>query len=395
MEYPILTLKKGREKSVVNRHPWIFSGAVQKLSVQPQEGDIISVESVEGKLLGYGFYSEKSQITCRMFEHSLAPKNFEEVDYWVQKIQNALSIRNQLLASETTNAYRIIHAEGDNFPGLIVDKYDDILVLQILIKAIENKKELIADAFEICGFKHLYVKGKSSTRFLEDIDTGSYWLRGGNQTNEIEVLENNIKFSIDFVGGQKTGFFLDQRENRALVGKISKGLKVLNTFSYSGGFTLYALKGGAALVHSVDISKDAMDICIQNAALNNLTENHVTTVADCFEFLKNMPENEYDVIILDPPAFAKNKKAVMNASRGYKQINLQAFRRIKPGGMVFTFSCSQNISQELFQKIVFSAAADSHRNVRILETLGQPLDHPVNIYHPESFYLKGLWLRVD
>jgi len=395
MEYPILTLNKGREKSVINRHPWIFSGAVNKTIGNPTEGNIIAVETLEGKHLGFGFYSQKSQITCRMFEHSLTIKNFESIDYWIAKIKNAMAIRTQLINTHSTNAYRIIHAEGDYFPGLIADKYDDILVLQILIKAIEDKKQLIADAFEHCGFKNLYVKGKSSIRFIEDIDTGSYWLRGGNETNEIQVIENKIKFSIDFVDGQKTGFFLDQRENRALVGEVSKGLRVLNTFSYSGGFTLYALKGGAEMVHSVDISKDAMDICNQNVALNNLTQNHVTTVADCFEFLKNMPENVYDVIILDPPAFAKNKKSVANASRGYKQINLQAFRRIKPGGMVFTFSCSQNISSELFQKIVFSAAADSHRNVRILQTLGQPLDHPVNIYHPESFYLKGLWLRVD
>jgi len=317
------------------------------------------------------------------------------VEYWQQKLEKALALRQSQVISPETNVYRLIHAEGDFLPGLIIDVYDKVAVAQILIKGIEKRKAFLQQALYALGFQNVFVKAKSSSHVLEDIEAQSGWLNGEVES-PVEVLENNLRFEVDFIEGQKTGFFIDQRVNRELLRTFSEGKKVLNTFSYTGGFSVYALQGGATEVHSVDISADALQICDRNVELNFPgANNHKSVVADCFNFLKDMPENEYDIIVLDPPAFAKHARAVDNASRGYKQINLQAFRRIKPGGLVFTFSCSGNISKDLFQKIVFGAAADAYRNVRIIHQLHQPADHPINIYHPEGEYLKGLVLWVE
>ncbi|RYD83340.1 MAG: class I SAM-dependent rRNA methyltransferase [Sphingobacteriales bacterium] len=396
MQYPILQLKPKRDKAILQRHPWIFSGALAK-PVKAEEGDIVEVQSADGKILGYGFFSSKSQISCRMFEwndNEIAP-DFETVDYWQNKLQKAYNLRKSQVISHETNTYRLIHAEGDFLPGLIIDIYANVAVAQILIKGIEKRKAFLAEALYALGFQNVFVKAKSSSHVLEDIEAQSGWLNG-EAISPLEVVENGLRFEVDFIEGQKTGFFIDQRVNRELLRTFSQGKKVLNTFSYTGGFSIYALQGGATEVHSVDISADALRVCDRNVGLNFPgIQNHKSIAADCFNFLKDMPENEYDIIVLDPPAFAKHARAVDNASRGYKQINLQAFRRIKPGGLLFTFSCSQNISSDLFQKIVFGAAADSHRNVRIIHQLHQPADHPINIYHPEGEYLKGLVLWVE
>lgn len=388
-----LQLKKGKEKSIINRHPWIFSGAIQAMK-GGQEGDIVSVIDAENKLLGYGFLSIKSQIVCRMFEWDVHIYREINADYWYEKIAKAYALRKALINSEETNTYRLLHAEGDFFPGIIADVYDKVVVVQLLIKGTERIASTIIEGLSRCGFEHIYLKAKTSSLVLEDIRTESGWIKGGVDV-PVVVKENNVLFSVDFINGQKTGFFIDQRENRALLKSYSKGKNVLNTFCYTGGFSVYALSGGAAKVDSVDISKEAVDLCNQNVALNKFENTHEGFAADCFDFLGTIKENYYDIIVLDPPAFAKSAKAVNNATRGYKQINLKAFRKIKKGGLLFTYSCSQNIDKELFQKIVFGAAADAHRNVRIIHQMHQPLDHPINIYHPEGEYLKGLVLYVE
>lgn len=392
--YPILKLKPKREKSVLQRHPWIFSGG---LAGKPhaEEGDIVQVVADSGNILGYGFYSSRSQISCRMFHWEAETPDFETVHYWHGKLAAALRLRQAMVISAQTNAFRLLHAEGDFLPGLIIDIYGPVAVLQVLIKGIEARLPLLVEALQQLGWQHIYLKAKTSSHVLEDVAPESDWLAGGVD-GTVDVLENGLTFRIDFAKGQKTGFFLDQRDNRALLGSLSKGKKVLNTFSYTGGFSVYALAGGAELVHSVDISADAVAMADENARLNAGPEApHKSFAEDCFEFLKNMPADYYDIIVLDPPAFAKHARAVDNATRGYKQINLQAFRRIKPGGLLFTFSCSQNIDKDLFQKVVFGAAADARRNVRIVAQLHQPADHPVSIFHPEGEYLKGLVLWVE
>ncbi|HEY8400284.1 MAG TPA: class I SAM-dependent rRNA methyltransferase [Cytophagaceae bacterium] len=392
MNYPVLKLKPKREKSVLQKHPWIFSGGLDN-KPKANDGDIVEVRSAGGEVLGYGFYSEKSQISCRMF-HWGESEDFESVHYWQGKIERALALRKTFIDLNTTNCYRLIHAEGDFLPGIIADVYNTVVVIQILIKAIENRKDLLVKALNNAGFPNIYLKSKTSSQRIEDVVTASGFL-SGEATSPVIIRENNLQFKVDFIEGQKTGFFLDQRDNRNLVKQFSAGKTVLNAFSYSGGFSVYALAAGAKEVHSVDISAEAIKMAEENAALNQQTESHKGIAEDCFEFLKNMPSDYYDVIVLDPPAFAKHARAVENASRGYKQINMRAFQKIKKNGILFTYSCSQNISEDLFQKIVFAAAADVGRNVRIIYQLHQPPDHPINIYHPEGEYLKGLALWVE
>jgi 23S rRNA (cytosine1962-C5)-methyltransferase len=390
---PVLQLKPGREKSVVNRHPWIFSGGL-KNKPRAEEGDIVEVRSADNKVLGYGFYSEKSQISCRMFDWSNTASDFESADYWAGKIQRAYSLRTSLVISDQTNTFRLIHAEGDFLPGVIIDIYKDIAVAQLLIKGTERRKELILEGLSRIGYKKVYAKTKSSSQNIEDIETSAGWLQG--QDNEVvTVKEHGLQFEVNFVKGQKTGFFIDQRENRLMVQQLAKGKRILNAFSYTGGFSVYALAGGAREVHSLDISADAVAMAERNAQINFPDASHKGITRDCFEFLTELEQDYYDFIILDPPAFAKTARAVENASRGYKQINMKAIKKIKSGGFLATFSCSQNIDKELFQKIVFGAAADAGRNVRIIRQLHQPEDHPVNIFHPEGEYLKGLLLYVE
>ena len=391
MQFPILQLLAKRDKAVINRHPWIFSGAL-KSKVNAREGAIVEVQNNEGNTLGFGFYSAESQISCRMFDWDQNPGAFHTVEYWKIKIEKSLKLRQEITINSSTNAYRLLHAEGDFLPGIIVDVYNNTLVIQINIVGVEIIKDLLFEAFKQLGFSEIYIKAKLNYKNEEEI---SKVQDESKSILPIEIIENGLKFSVDIFGGQKTGFFIDQRDNRQLLREISKDKIVLNAFSYTGGFSIYSLSGGAAEVHSLDISKDAIEGADQNARLNNLQKNHHLICQDCFEYLKLMPSNKFDIIVLDPPAFAKHSRAVDNAAKGYKQINMKAIQKIRTGGLILTFSCSQHISKELFQKIIFGAAADVKRNVRILRQLHQPADHPISIFHPEGEYLKGLLLWVE
>jgi len=389
-----LIIKKGRERAFINRHPWVYSGAVQELP-EAEIGEILSVYSFDNRLIGYGFYAPGTQIVCRVFEYTAEETDVLSQQYWTDKLGKAFVIRERFILSGQTNAFRLVNAEGDFFPGLIADVYNDTVVIQLLIKGTELIKDFIINALEEFGYKKVYLKAKDVTGRLEGVKTLKGWISKEEGSPEIEIVENGVKFQVNIETGQKTGFFLDQRDARMLIKEYSKGAKVCNTFSYSGGFSLYALEAGAELVHSVDSSKAAIELIDKNLELNGVKpEKHESYAEDVFRFLKKT-ENKYDLIVLDPPAFAKTAKAVPNASRGYKELNLTAFRKINPGGIVFTFSCSQKITRDLFRKIVFGAAADAKRNIRILHQTTQPPDHPINIYHPENEYLKGLVLYVE
>jgi 23S rRNA (cytosine1962-C5)-methyltransferase len=392
MNYKKIILKSTRERSLLNRHPWVFSGAIKELPLA-QNGEIVEVRTNHNELLGYGFFSPNSQITCRVFEFNSEYARIDEA-YWHKKLKNAFQLRRAILKQQDTNCYRLLHAEGDFLPGIIVDVYGPVAVVQLLIKGIENISETIYSGLNQLGFQHIYLKTKQTTQLLEQVQQESKWV-GEPHPMPITVKEHGVPFWVNVESGQKTGFFLDQRENRKILGDWSKNKQVLNTFSYSGGFSLYALQAGARLVHSVDSSKDAIALCDTNVALIEKQAQHQSFTEDCFDYLKRIDANTYDIIILDPPAFAKNARSVDNASRGYKNLNALGFQKIRPGGQILTFSCSQHIDKDLFRKIVFSAAAESKRNVRILQQLSQPQDHPINIYHPEGEYLKGLLLQVD
>ncbi len=425
--YPILLLKKGREKSILNQHPWIFSGAVQKMP-KAENGEIVAVQDAGGRILGYGFFDTNSQITCRVFEftrfHDKETEFVADQTYFHQKIRNAYNLRKDYLLSSSTNAYRLLHAEGDFFSGVIVDIYENVASVQLLIKGTQRIAEHIFSGIRAIGVKYIYLHIKESTRNIEgfgdekNAEKGAVtqgWQLEKGQTEKdiplmpIQILENNLKFKVDVVNGQKTGFFIDQRENRELLKKYSKNKSVLNCFGYTGGFSVYAIDGGAEKVVSVDISKDATEEANKNVSLNfnslmRATKNHEAIAEDCFEYLKGLESNseidneqkqQFDIIILDPPAFSKNKRSLPKASRGYINLNELGFKKVKSGGLVFTFSCSGSVSKDLFRKLVFTAAAEAGRKIRIVHQLTQPLDHPINIYHPEGEYLKGLVLQVE
>lgn len=386
-----LVLKSGRERSLINRHPWVFSGAIKVLP-PAENGEIVRVVDNHNHLLGYGFFSSNSQITCRVFEFTDTEITIDK-QFWINKVVSAYNYRKQVVNFEHTNIYRLVHAEGDFFSGVIIDVYNKVAVIQLLIRGTEHIREAIYEGLRQVGIEYIYIKTKQSTQRLEAVGIESSWI-GEAHPMPIEAKENGITFLVDVEKGQKTGFFIDQRENRRLVGVYAKGKKVLNTFSYSGGFSMQALAQGASLVHSVDSSKDAIEMCDRNVAANFPNAPHESFVEDCFDYL-NRTEVDYDIMVLDPPAFAKNARSVPNATRGYKNLNMAAFNKIKPGGLIFTFSCSQHIDRDLFRKIVFGAAADAKRNVRIIQQLTQPEDHPINIFHPEGEYLKGLLLHVS
>lgn len=388
--YKQVVLKSGRDRSVTNRHPWIFSGAVKSMP-DATNGEIVSVHSNSGLLLGYGFFSPLSQITVRLFEFGEQEVKIDEA-YWAAKINSAYILRQSVIDFESTNTYRLLHAEGDFLPGVIADVYADTVVIQLLIKGTEYIADALYKAIRSLGFEHIYLKTKQNTQRLEAVEA-SGWV-GTPRAMPIHVKEYGIEMLIDVETGQKTGFFIDQRENRVMVGHYSKGKRVLNTFSYSGGFSLHALRQGATHVVSVDSSKEAIALCNDNVRLNGFESKHEGVVMDVFEYMKQADMN-FDIIILDPPAFAKNAKALPNATRGYKNLNMAALQRIKSGGLLFTFSCSQHMDKDLFRKVIFGAAAEVGRNVRILQQLTQPQDHPINIYHPEGEYLKGLLLHVE
>ncbi|NBU71601.1 MAG: class I SAM-dependent rRNA methyltransferase [Bacteroidetes bacterium] len=392
--YPKLILQKGRERPVLLGHPWIFSGAVL-IEPQASEGDIVSVCDHKQQLLAHGFYSPASQIRCRLFDFSTQVSTPFVASYWKQRISQAVALRRRWFDGNHTNAWRLLHAEGDRMPGVIADVYDQTVVVQLLIRGSERILPILAATLMESGFNHIYLKQKSISRHIEGLQQESGWLTPPPSDYPIRIREHGCLFEVDPVGGQKTGFFLDQRENRWLVGQNSQNRRVLNAFSYTGGFSIYALKGGASLVDSVDSSQAAVDQAQHNAQLNNLEFSHRAITADCFDFLKQSKPGEYDLMVLDPPAFAKKAGAVPNALRGYKELNLEALRKIAPGGLLFSFSCSQAIEPQLFRKMLFGAAVDARRQVRLLHYLGQPADHPVDIGHPEGEYLKGWLMAVE
>ena len=393
MSFPRLTLKPTRERSLLNKHPWVFSGGILKMPTI-ENGSIVEVVDAKSNILGYGFFSDKSQITCRLFHFGKLNEgqHFDDA-YWFHFFDNAYKRRKAIIDFETTNCYRLFHAEGDFLPGLVVDIYDQVAVVQVLIKGIEILKDTIVQSLKQLGFEHVYLKNKTGSQNAEQITSVSGWLTAPFASS-IVAKENNVKFTIDIENGQKTGFFIDQRDNRAELGKLAKGKRILNCFSYSGGFSMYGLLHGATEVHSVDISAQAAQECNDNATLNGVADNHQAFAEDCFEYLRHKAEG-YDIIVLDPPAFAKNIRSVPNACKGYKDINLLAFKNVNKGGFVFTYSCSQHISRDLFQKIIFGAALDAGRNVQIIKHLNQSSDHPISIFHPEGDYLKGLLLYVE
>ena len=389
-----IKLKKGKDRVIHNRHPWIYSGAIEQMP-KIEKGEIVEILNHENQLVAYAFYAPGNQITARVFDFTNETKNIETAEYWQERIYAAYELRKKYIISEQTNSYRLLHAEGDFFPGLIADVYKDVVVLQFLIKGTERLKDWIIQALTKLGFKYIYAKSKNVSQVLEQMNIPKGWL-SEKGPEKVEILENGAKFIVDFQTGQKTGFFLDQRDARELVGQYSKGKNVLNTFSYSGGFSIYALMAGAKLVHSVDSSESAINLAEENVVLNGFSSpQHQGFTQDVFSYLKSMEDNFYDLIVLDPPAFAKTARAVNNATRGYKELNLKAMKKIKKGGILFTFSCSQKINRDLFRKIIFGAAADARRNIRILHQTTQPPDHPINIYHPENEYLKGLVLYVE
>lgn len=396
MNLPILTLREGKERILQNRHPWIFSGALVAIPDDIENGTIVEIRTQDGNRVGYGFFSPESQIVCKVFEYTPQKLEVRNVDYWKDKILKAYRLRKQIFAHQSTNAYRLLHAEGDFFPGLIADVYSQTVVLQFLTKGTEKLKPLLVEALQDIGFQYIYDKSKEVSQRLEQLEETKGWLSPRKGQEKIKILENGVHFWVDIVEGQKTGFFLDQRDARALLEKYAAHRRVLNTFCYSGGFSLYALRAGAKFVHSVDTSEPSLKLCDENVLLNKFSsQQHRSICADCFDFLKDMKEDAYDLIVLDPPAFAKHAKAVENAVKGYKELNLKALKKIASGGILFTFSCSQKVDKELFRKVVFSAASDAGRNVQILHQTTQPPDHPINLYHPENEYLKGLVLYVE
>ena len=393
-------LKRGREDSVLRFHPWIFSGAVADVHGSPDEGDLVAVCSCDGSVLAFGHWQIGS-IAVRIL--SFGP-DMPGPDFWEEMLSKALAVRKAVLpafSGTETDCYRLVHGEGDSLPGLIVDYYRGVCVMQAHSAGMFRAKRQIAEALRrIYGPELLaiYDKSSSTAPFKAGLDLVDGYLyrspefSGDDQT----VTENGHRFIVNWTAGQKTGFFLDQRENRALVEKYSRGRNVLNLFCYTGGFSVYALAGGAASVVSVDSSKKAMELVDRNVALNGFDDGrHTGLCCDAIDYLKTVPEGGFDLMIVDPPAFAKHRGALKNALRAYQRLNASAISKVASGGLVFTFSCSQVVDKEAFALAVFSAAAQTGRNVRILDRLNQPADHSVNIYHPEGEYLKGLLLYVE
>lgn len=382
-----ITLKKGKETSVQRRHPWLFSGAIQQMDATLSDGDWVTVVSADDTVLGHGHY-QKGSITVRLLSFDKETPNDA---FYSEKISTAAQQRTNInIQSSVTNAYRLLHGEGDGLPGLIADMYNGVVVVQAHSHGMHRDRHEIADAIK-------KVFGDSITAVYYKNQTGSnakgeYLL--GMAAVPHTILEHNHKFFVDWEEGQKTGFFLDQRENRLLLASYAIDRTVLNTFCYTGGFSVYAAQAGAALVHSVDASERAVEMTKKNLQLNGFDPSqHKCFSGDTFEYLKGK-EDQYDLIILDPPAFAKHKDSKHRAMKGYQRLNLEAIRKVRPGGIIFTFSCSQVVDRQLFYDTVVSSAIQSGREIKVLEHLGQPADHPVSIYHREGEYLKGLVLYV-
>jgi 23S rRNA (cytosine1962-C5)-methyltransferase len=401
MELKKVILSSGKDLSLKRFHPWVFSGAIKKIKnslgkeTEVADGELVEVFSNKDEFLGMGHFQNGS-ISVRIISFE---QRIPDQEFWNQKIGAAVKYRKSigLLDDENTNVFRLIHAEGDGLPGLIIDFYNGTAVLQAHSIGMYLNKENIVAALKINLAEKLKAVYDKSAETLpenfsrENVNAGYIF---GEHTTNI-VLENNNKFDVDWVNGQKTGFFIDQRENRKLLGDYSKDKKVLNTFCYSGGFSIYAINAGATLVHSVDSSKKAIDLTNKNVELlDSKTSIHESFAMDTFQFLEKSKE-EYDIIILDPPAFAKHINAKHNAVQGYKRLNCEAIKMIKPGGIIFTFSCSQVVDRQLFERTIMSAAIQAGRNVRIMHHLSQPADHAPSAFHPEGEYLKGLVLFVE
>ncbi len=393
IDFPHVTLLPAKERSVRLYHPWIFSGAVKSVDENVSEGDVVEVYTHDGKYLATGHFHAGS-IKVRIF--SFEKTNFQS-EFWDAKLDHAINLRRQLglLNNRNTNVFRLIHAEGDGLPGLIIDIYGSTAVIQAhtigMHKAIpEIVKSLLA--INELQLESIFDKSEDTLQKQASVIESNRFVFG--KSSDAVVYENGIQFYVNWEEGQKTGFFIDQRDNRKLLQNYVHGKKVLNTFSYSGGFSMYALKAGAELVHSIDSSKKAKEWAEKNATLNGVSEKHLFHQEDAFDHLR-ASSNYYDVIILDPPAFAKHLSSANKAIGGYRNLNTEGFNRIAPGGILFTFSCSQVIDKTMFRKVVFQAAAQSGRNVKVLHQLSQGPDHPISIYHPEGEYLKGLVLYVE
>ena len=399
-------MKRGREESLLRFHPWVFSGAIAQVQGSPAEGDLVAVHASDGSQLAYGHYQIGS-IAVRVLsfdDSALYP------EFWETMLARALQVRiaaglhtseHSCGGAAETNCYRLVHGEGDNLPGLIIDYYDGVCVMQAhSVGMFRAKKQISAALQKVYGdqLKAVYDKSSGTAPYkagLELID-GYLYKKEGFRDDEQVVVENGHKFIVNWTEGQKTGFFLDQRDNRALVGSVSKGRNVLNLFCYTGGFSIYALAAGALHVDSVDSSKKAMMMVDRNVEANGFDPSrHTSLCCDAINYLKQSPEGKYDLMIVDPPAFAKHRGSLKNALRAYQRLNAAAISKVAPGGFVFTYSCSQVVDKEAFALAVFSAAAQCGRSVRILDRLNQPCDHSVNIYHPEGEYLKGLLLYVE
>jgi 23S rRNA (cytosine1962-C5)-methyltransferase len=386
-------LKPGKDSSLLRFHPWVFSGAIQRMDGKPSEGDVVEVFSNTQEFLAIGHYQIGS-IAVRILSFK---QEIPDRDFWFDKVKSVYLMRVSLgLINPVNDTYRLIHGEGDNLPGLIVDVYGDSAVIQAHSIGMHEMRNILAESIAevVPAVKNVFYKSENTLPFKGPVSPEDGYLIG-KDTGTYPAVENGLKFQVDWLKGQKTGFFVDQRENRALLEQYSKGKKVLNMFCYTGGFSVYAMRGGAELVHSVDSSAKAIELTNKNVELNFPGDNrHAAFAEDAFKYL-NSNQQQYDLIILDPPAFAKHRDALRNALKGYKRLNAKGIEQIKPGGILFTFSCSQVVTREQFRLAVFSAAAETGRNVRILHQLSQPADHPVNIYHPEGEYLKGLVLYVE
>ena len=394
MAYKIIQLKRGKEESLRRFHPWVFSGAIQQTDSDLEEGDTVRVVTSTGEFIAVGHYQQGS-IAVRVL-------SFSDVDiddaYWASRLQSALSMRQAigLADSPANNTYRLVHGEGDHLPGLVIDIYGKTAVMQAHSIGMHLcRKQIAVQLVKVMGerLQHVYYKSETTLPYMEP-ENG--FLYGGSNDNV--ALENGLKFYVDWLRGQKTGFFVDQRENRLLLQQYARGRRVLNMFCYTGGFSFYAMRGGAELVHSVDSSAKAIELTNRNVELNFPgDQRHEAFCEDAFKYMDNVPADNvpYDLVVLDPPAFAKHRGALHNALKGYTRLNQKAMQIIAPGGILFTFSCSQVVTKDNFRNAVFTAAALARRKVRILHQLHQPADHPVNIYHPEGEYLKGLVLYVE
>ena len=392
--YKKIYLKKGKEESLKRFHPWVFSGAIQHQPEDVDEGEVVRVMTAGGGFIAVGHYQIGS-IAVRVL-------SFDDVEiddtFWYGKLQSAFAMRRSIgiVDNPSNNTYRLVHGEGDNIPGLIIDVYGPTAVMQAHSVGIHFERKRIAEQLvKVMGdrVKNGYYKSETTLPVKADLGQEDGFIVGGSKDNV--ALENGLKFHVDWLKGQKTGFFVDQRDNRSLLEHFSSGKRVLNMFCYTGGFSFYAMRGGATLVHSVDSSAKAIELTTKNVELNFPGDKrHEAFCEDAFKYL-DKAGGDYDLVILDPPAFAKHRGALHNALKGYTRLNMKALEKIQPGGILFTFSCSQVVTKDNFRNAVFTAAALAHRNVRILHQLHQPADHPINIFHPEGEYLKGLVLYVE